>query len=143
MDPVGRIWDLVVRLVQLMFRDGTVPVEIVWAKMVITPKWKREYRGIGLVDILWKVCAVVINCWLKSSGVLHKTLHGFRTWRGTGTATLEANLSQQLVGIAHKPLFQVFLDVRKAYYLLDRERCLELLRGYEMGPNLDGLLENY
>ena len=134
---------MVVRLVRVMFRDRTVPVEIAGGKMEIVQKGKGKYMGIELVEILWKVCAVVINCWLKSSGVLHKTLHGFKTWRGTGTATLEANLSQQLVGIAHKPLFQVFLDVRKAYYLLDRERCLELLRGYEMGPNLDGLLENY
>ena len=28
-DPVGRRWELVVRLVQVMFRDGKVPVEIV------------------------------------------------------------------------------------------------------------------
>ena len=56
--------------------------------------------------------------------MLHNALHVFRTGRGTGTAIIEANMSQQLVGIAHEPLFQVFLDVRKAYYLLDRERCL-------------------
>ena len=30
MEPVGRRWDPVVRLVQVMFRDSTVPVEIVW-----------------------------------------------------------------------------------------------------------------
>ena len=117
---VGRRLEMVVQLVQVMFRDGMVPVEIVWAKMAITPKWKREYRGIGLVDILWKVCAVVINCWLKSSGVLHKTLHGFKTWRGTGTATLESNMSQQLMELAHEPLFQVILNLRKAYNSLDQ-----------------------
>ena len=27
--------------------------------------------------------------------------------------------------------------------MLDRERCLELLRGYGLGPNLGRLLENY
>ena len=35
-----------------MFRDGTVPVEIAWAKMVLIPKWKGEYRGIGLLEVL-------------------------------------------------------------------------------------------
>ena len=51
-------------------------------------------------------------------------------------ATLEANMAQQLTGMAHKPLFQVFLDLRKSYDSLDWERCLELLRGYRLGKNL-------
>ena len=70
--------------------------------------------------MLWKVCSVVVNCWLKRSVVLHKTLHGFIEREGTGTATLEAKLSQQLTGLAHNPLFHVLLDVRKAYDSLDR-----------------------
>ena len=59
--------------------------------MVLILKGKGEYRGIELVEILWKVCAVVVNCWLKRSVVLHNALHGFRVGRGKGTATLEAN----------------------------------------------------
>ena len=60
-----------------------------------------------------------------------------------GTATLEAKIAQHLVGLAHKPLFWVFLDVRKAYDALDRGGCLEILRGYGMGNHLARLLENY
>ena len=37
-----------------------------------------------------------------------------------GTATLEAKIAQHLVGLAHETLFQVFLDVRKAYDVLNR-----------------------
>ena len=111
--------------------------------MVLLLKGKGEYRGIGLVEVLWKVCPVVVNFRLKRSVVLHGALHGFREGRGTGTATPEANIAQQLAGLAHKPLLQVFLDVRKAYKLLDREWCLELLRGYGMGLNLSHILENY
>ena len=58
-------------------------------------------------------------------------------------ATLEAKLSQQLSGIAHQTLFLVFLDIRKAYDSLDRVKCLEVLRGYGMGPNMDRLLKSY
>ena len=43
---------------------------------------------------------------------------------GTGTATLETNLDQQLAGIEHDPLFQVFLDIRKAYNSLDSKQFL-------------------
>ena len=62
--------------------------------------------------------------------MLHDTLHGSREGRGTGTATsiMETKLEQQLAGLAHEPLFQVFLGVRKAYDLLDREQCLKRLR---------------
>ena len=57
--------------------------------------------------------------------------------------TLEVNLAQHLTCLAHKPLFQVFLDFRKAYDSLDRGRYLEILRGYGLGPNLVCLLDNY
>ena len=51
-DQVGRRWELVVRLVQLEFWDGTVPEEIAWAKMVLLPKGKGGYWGIRIVEIL-------------------------------------------------------------------------------------------
>ena len=87
-DPVDRRWELVVRLVQVLFRDGTLPVDIVWEKMVLIPKGKGEYRGIGLVEVLWKVCAVVVNCWLNRSVVIQDALHRFRSGRETWTTTL-------------------------------------------------------
>ena len=58
---------------------------------------------------------------------LHDTLHGFRAGRGTVTATLESKLEQKLGGIAHEPLFQVFLNVRKAYGILDGGKCMEIM----------------
>ena len=48
-DLERRRWELVVRLMQVMFRDGTVTEEISWEKLFLTPKGKGEYRGIGLV----------------------------------------------------------------------------------------------
>ena len=78
--------------------------------------------------MLGKVCSVVVDCQMKRSFVLHNTLHGSREGRGTGTVTMETKLEQQLAGIANEPLFQVFLGVRKAYDLLDREQCLKRLR---------------
>ena len=48
----GRRWDLVVRLIQMMIRDGTVLGEILWAKMVLILKGKGGYRGKGLVKVM-------------------------------------------------------------------------------------------
>ena len=52
--------------------------EIAWVKMILVLKGKRCYRGIGLVEVLWKVFSVVVGFRLKSSVVLHDTLNGFR-----------------------------------------------------------------
>ena len=73
--------------------------------MVLISKEKGDYRGIGLVEVLWNVCSVVVNCRLKRSVVLHETLHGFKEGRGMGMAMLEAKLDQQLAALTHEPLF--------------------------------------
>ena len=54
--------------------------------------------------------------------------------------TLEAKLAQHLDGLAHDLLFQVFLNVHKSCYSLDRGQCLEIMKGYGLGPNLARLL---
>ena len=108
-DPVRRRWKILVRMVQKTFGDRTPPEELAWATMILISKWKGEFEGIGIVEVAWKVCTAVVNCWLKQGVVLHDSLHGSRGGRVTGTSTLEANLSQHLMGLAHEPLFQVFL----------------------------------
>ena len=60
-----------------------------------------------------------------------------------GTATLESKLAYQLVDIVHELLFQVFLDVRKAYDSLDRVWCMEILRGYGMGHRTARLIAHH
>ena len=81
-------------LVQLTFVDSIPPSELVWATMVLIPKRKGGYRGIGVVVVAWKMCAEVVNFSLKRSVELHAALHGFREGQRMGAATLEANLDQ-------------------------------------------------
>ena len=44
-------WEIFVRLVQRTFGDGTPPVDLAWATMVLILKVKGEYRGIGLIEV--------------------------------------------------------------------------------------------
>eukprot|EP00978_Attheya_sp_CCMP212_P014987 scaffold38492_cov35-Attheya_sp.AAC.1 len=41
------------------------------------------------------------------------------------------------------PLFQIYLDLRKAYDALDRERCLEIVEAYGTGKCVVRLLKAY
>ena len=61
---------------------------------------------------------------------------GFVKKKGCGTAVLEAKLAQQLAYLRQTPLNTIFLDLRKAYDAMDRERCIEILEGYGVGPNM-------
>ena len=96
------------RLIQRTFKDVLVIEEVTWATMVFLPKRMGEYWGIKLMELVWKVCVAVINCQLTWSVILHDALYGFREGMVTGKSTLEEKLMQQLEGLVHKPLLQVF-----------------------------------
>ena len=95
--------------------------------MVLIPKGKKDYRGISLVEVMLKVVAAILNRRLTASITYHDFLHGFRAGRGTGTATPEAKLLQQLAALREEVLLVILLDLHKAYDALDRSRFLEIL----------------
>ena len=102
--------------------------------VVMTPKGIQEYRGIDLVEVMWKVVAAILHRRITSSIAYHDFLHGFRLGRVTGTATLEAKLLQNLASLREEVLYLIFLDLHKACEALDRSRFLEILEGYGVGP---------
>ena len=85
----------------------------------------------------------IINAFLTSNIQYHEAIHGFRVGRGTGTALLEAKLLNGLAKKEGRTLYQVFLDISKAYYSIDREQMLYILEGYGVGSNLRRLLINF
>ena len=92
--------------------------------MVLIPKGKKDYRSIGLVEVMWKVVAEILNCRLTASITFHDFLNGFRAGRGTGTTTLEAKLLQQLAALREEVLYVIFLELHKAYDALDMSRSM-------------------
>ena len=60
-----------------------------------------------------------------------------------GTAVPEANLFKPLMPMRGAVLFEVFLDLQKAYDALDLESSLELLALYGIGPRTLRLLQTY
>jgi hypothetical protein len=136
-------WDQTCTLIQKIFENGDIPEEMTWTILVLIPKSSGGTRGIGLLEIFWKVCSSIINNRLQQSVEFHEALHGFREYRGTGTASLDAKLQMQLAQIRGIPLYQIFLDLSKAYDMLDRNRTLQLLQRYGMGERLLKILTNF
>ena len=87
-------WARFVELVRTAFRDRDLTEEATWKAVFLIPKGKKYYQGIGLVEVMWKVVAAILNRRFTSSITYHDALHGFRADSGTGTATLEAKLIQ-------------------------------------------------
>ena len=53
--------------------------------MVLLLEGGGGYRGIGLVEVIWKLYASIMNNQLRSSIILHGDLHRFRQGRGVDT----------------------------------------------------------
>ena len=92
---------------------------------------------------MWKVVAAILHRRLTTAITYHDFLHGFRAGCGTGTATLDAKLIQQLAAMREEVLYVIFLDLTKAYEALDRSMSLEILEGYGVGPRARRLLRTY
>ena len=100
-----------------------------WQAVVLVTEGKKDYCGIGLVEVMWKVVAAFLNRRLTASIAFHNFLHGFQAGRRIGTATLEAKLLHQLEALREEVLYMILLDMHKAYDALERSRYLDILEG--------------
>ena len=95
--------------------------------VVLIPKGNSgDFRGIGLLEVMWKVMERIEDARLKCV-LLHDALHGFRPGRSCGTGIMEVKLAQQLASLEQSPFFGIF-SPQKAYYAIDRDRCLKILQ---------------
>ncbi len=60
-DGAGDYWHLFVRLVQAAWTHGTIPRQLLWIIVVLIPKGSGDYRGIGLLEPIWKCIERVID----------------------------------------------------------------------------------
>ena len=53
--PTSPHWERLVDLIQTVFMEGDLAEEATWQAVLLIPKGKKDYRGIGLVEVMWKV----------------------------------------------------------------------------------------
>ena len=128
---------------QAEFLGGTMAEKCMWQTVVLIPKGKRESRGIGLVEVLWKAVSSLMNRQLTSATTFHDVLYRFWAGRGTGTAALNTKLLQQRMSTREAVLFEVLMDLQKAYDALDWETCLDIITAYGVGTRTIQLLRTY
>ena len=51
----------VVELVQTAFGEERLVEESTWQAVVLIPKGEKDYCGIGLMELMWKVVADILN----------------------------------------------------------------------------------
>ena len=124
-----------VALVQAVWLTGRIPQQLMWVIIVLIPKGGGDYRGIGLLEPMWKILEAIMDRRLNAI-LFHDCLHGYMAKRGTGTATVDAKLAQQLAYLEQHPLYRIFINLRKAFDTMDRRRCIKILKGYGIGPNM-------
>ncbi len=138
----GDNWCLFLQLIQAAWTNGILPCQLLWIIVVLIPKGGGNYRGIGLLEPIWKVIEQIIDHRLDAFE-LHDSLHICCNKCGTGTTIIEAKLAQQLLYLKLKPFYGIFLNLRKAFDAMDRERCIMILEGYGAGPRMVRLVSSY
>ena len=128
---------------QAYLQEGRMEEESTGQEVVLITKGGIDYYYIGLAEVIWKVVTVIINSRLTTFIAFHGVLHGFWVGCSTGTTSLEAKLLQRLMAMSYEVLYEIFLDLHKVYEALDRDRCLEILEGYGVGPWAHHILGHY
>ena len=89
-----------------------------------------DIQVIGPKEVTWKMFAVILYHRLYTAIKFHGVLHGFWTGLRTRTTYLNTNLIQQLEAMMEEFLYEIFLELNKAYNDMDRNICLDILEGY-------------
>ena len=109
-----------------------------WCLAIIQPLHKKgdiniadNYRGISLLDICSKLYTSILNkriqIWIENNSIIGEEQAGFRREHSTidHIFTLMATVQKQLV--RHRKLYVAFIDFRKAFDCISREKLWSVL----------------
>ena len=62
---------------QASCQEGQPVEEATWRSVALILKGGVYFRGIGLVEVMWKVVAVILNCYFRASTAVYVVFRGF------------------------------------------------------------------
>jgi Reverse transcriptase (RNA-dependent DNA polymerase) len=128
------IWESIVELIQQTFINGEIPILFRYGIHVLIPKQENQgFRGIALLETICKLLNMITHIQLTT--IINLQNHG------TGMATMHVKQLMQKAMRKSNPLYMNFLDIKKVYGTLDRERTLEFLQKYGVGPNMRQIIQ--
>ena len=110
-----KYWEKVVGEIQEAFHKGHLTEECVCQTVILIPKGNVYFRGIGLVEVIWNTVTEILNHCMMAAIQYHDTLNKLFTRIGKGYASLEDKLIQQLMAMREELIYEIFLDIHKAY----------------------------
>jgi hypothetical protein len=108
-----------------------------WKKSVLIPLFKKgdksackNYRGISLIDVAYKMIEAVILDRLRPAVELYlrENQGGFRAGRSTIDQIFTVRQLVELRSEYGRPLFATFVDFKAAFDSIDRKRMYQILR---------------
>jgi hypothetical protein len=97
----------------------------------------KAYDSLDWTQCLEILAGYTICTYLLDHAITLLLMHRIASY-GITTRDAIAGVDQQhhLAWVEQEPLYQIYLDLRKAYDSLDWTWYLEILAGYGVGPNL-------
>ena len=77
-----------------------------------------DFCGVEFVEVIWNIVSIIMDNQAVKAVELHDVLHGLQENWGIGTTSLEEKLLHQLVSMKHKVLYEILLDIHKAYDMM-------------------------
>ena len=87
-------WAMIIKLIKMAFTGENIPLAFFIEILVLLPKGNGDYRGIALLEVIYKLISSIINRRLTKTltNRFHDAIHGFRSGSKSGTAIIEAKL---------------------------------------------------
>ena len=138
------------RLLNDVLMGGCIPKEWKESRVVLVHKGgnKKElknYRPVAIINVVCKLFMMVlrerINGWVEESGMLGDIQGGFRMGRRTEDNIFMLERMIEMAKVIKDCLFVAFIDMEKAYDIVNIKKLFEVMRGYGVQEILVDVIE--
>ena len=143
-EPCATHWLKLVAIVQAEIHNGNHANNSTWQMVVLIPKRDDiDLWGIDLIEVLFNTVTGLLNRCFTLVIQFHDVLYAFWVGCGTGNTALKAKMLQNITAIREAVLYEILLYLHKVFATLDRDRCLDIIAVYGVGPRALCLLWTY